>query len=84
MFVIEDEWHAEWIATFALRDDAIMELRRLAVLPWNAMPNLAPCTEWATCGRRYDIVEYDSSATPWREVSREALLDVGASGVSWS
>ena len=39
--------------TFA---DALSELERRANLPWNEPPNLAPCTNWRNCGRRYEII----------------------------
>jgi hypothetical protein len=83
MFVIEDEWHAEWIGEFASRDDAYSELRRLATLPWDEAPNLCPCMSWRTCGRRYHLTEYDTSAGAWRRLSDEALLDVSAEKTAW-
>ena len=74
MFIVEDELHAEPLTgEFASREDAVADLRRLAELPWNAAPNRAPCTNWRNCGRRYDIVEYDASAEPWRELSRPSI-----------
>ncbi|MET1110641.1 MAG: hypothetical protein ABWX67_03850 [Allosphingosinicella sp.] len=83
MFVIEDEWHAEIIGEFASRADAQAELRRLAELPWNAAPNRCPCTSWRTCERRYHLIEYDTSPTPWLQISNDALLDVSSNGVAW-
>lgn len=83
MFVVEDEWHAEHIGEFASRADAHAELRRLADLAWDEAPNLCPCTSWRTCGRRYHVIEYDTSWTPWRRISNDALLDVSAKGKVW-
>lgn len=83
MFVVEDEWHAEHIGEFASRAEANAEVRRLAGLPWDQVPNLCPCMSWSTCGRRYHVAEYDVSSTPWRMVSDEALLDVSAKGIVW-
>ena len=83
MFVIEDEWHAEWIGEYASREEAHAELRRLAKLPWDEAPNLCPCISWRTCGRRYYIIEYDTSPDPWQQLSGEALLEVSAERTAW-
>jgi len=84
MFIIGDERHAEpqegEFATFA---DAMVELRRRAALPWNEPPNVAPCTNWRECGRKYEVIEYDDSAKPWRELRRHAVLEVSALGATW-
>jgi hypothetical protein len=39
MFGVEDEWHAEWIGEYASREAAHEELRRLAELAWDDVPN---------------------------------------------
>jgi len=83
MFVIEDERHAEQIGKFHRLEDAIAELRQRMNMPWDQKPNVAPCTSWATCGRTYEIIEYDTSRTPWLELSRRPMLDVSAGGVHW-
>ena len=85
MFVIEDERHAEpqrgEYATFA---EAVEELKRRATLPWDKPPNVAPCQGWRTCGRAYEIVEYETFCIPWKELQRVPLLEVSASGAKWS
>lgn len=83
MFVIEDEWHAEPVGEFDSRESALAELRRLADLAWSEAPNRCPCMSWRTCGRRYHLIEYDTSRTPWRRIGGDALLDVSAKGVVW-
>jgi hypothetical protein len=83
MFVIEDEAHAEWHGQFRTRQQALAELQRLAALPWDQEPNRAPCTSWKNCSRRYELIEYDDSVTPWRELSRTLLLEISASGTQW-
>lgn len=83
MFVIEDELHAEWQGEFQTRQHAIAELRRRALIPWNEEPNAAPCTSWVTCGRSYELVEYDDSTVPWKQLSRALILEISASGVRW-
>ncbi|PPT19412.1 hypothetical protein LMG19145_00345 [Xanthomonas arboricola pv. fragariae] len=82
-FVIEDESHAEQIGEYASLDDAWAELERLAAIPWDKYPNVAPCTSWQTCGRTYEIIEYETSSRPWQEKRRVAGLDVSVNGVAW-
>ena len=83
MFTIEDEAHAEPQGEFETVEDALAELRRRAAVSWDVAPNVAPCTSWRTCGRRYEIVEYDASQTPWREVRRVLVLEVSVAGAKW-
>jgi hypothetical protein len=83
MYVIEDAIHAEPQGEFSTRDQAIEELERRAAIPWNEAPNIAPCRSWQTCGRHYDLVEYDIAATPWKETKRERILEVSAAEVMW-
>jgi|HubBroStandDraft_5_1064220.scaffolds.fasta_scaffold39334_6 hypothetical protein len=80
LFVIEDELHSEQHGEFPSFIQAIDELRRRAAIPWNQEPNRAPCTSWKTCGRRYEVIEYDNA----EEVRRVSVLEVFASGVKWS
>jgi hypothetical protein len=81
MFIIEDELHAEWIGKYATRVEAVAELQRFAVLAWDEPPNRAPCTSSATCGRNYELVEFDDATLPWRELRREPALKVSKEGV---
>jgi hypothetical protein len=83
MFVIEDEWHAEWIGEFASRDEAHVILRKLAQTPWDQPPNKCPCTSWRTCGRRYHLIEFETSAEPWRRLGDEPVLEVSAARTAW-
>ena len=69
---------------FLSMKDAIAELRRRAAIPWDQEPNVAPCNNWRNCSRRYEVVEYDDHALPWREMRRYPLLKISASGVFWS
>ncbi len=62
---------------------AARELQRLSQLPWDELPNVAPCTGWVTCGRKYEVVEYDTSAQPWHELNRIPALEIDANGVRW-
>ena len=74
MFVVEDEAHSEPQGEYSTLEDAIAELRRRAALPWDEKPNIAPCTPWKSCGRRYEVVEYDAGQTRWRELQRFLVL----------
>jgi len=80
VFVIEDERHSDWMGKFSTRAEAMLELRRLASLPWDDEPNRAPCTNWARCGRSYELVELEG---PWHEVSRKLTLEISANGTRW-
>lgn len=84
MFVIEDEAHAELHGEYASLSEAIAELPRRAAIPWDQPPNVAPCASWRTCGRKYEVVEYDPAETPWRELNRIPTLEISARGVEWS
>ena len=82
MFLIEDELHAEQQdGEFATLEAAIAELRRRAAIPWNEPPNVAPCQSWQTCGRNYEVIEYDASAK--QEVRRIPGLHLSSKGVEW-
>lgn len=83
MFVIEDEIHGELQGEFESLEDAFAELERRAQIPWDQEPNVAPCQSWKSCGRSYEVVEYDVAHTPWREVRRIPALEVRESGVTW-
>lgn len=84
LFVIYDEAHAERCGEFSSLTNALERLRYLAALPWNQNPNLAPCTGWRTCGRRYELVEYAVVTGPWIELKRVPALQVSAKGVVWN
>jgi len=84
VFLIEDEIHSADQGRFATRADALAELKRLALIPWDNEPNLAPCTSWKTCGRDYVVIEYDDSNGGWHELSREMVLRISALGIEWT
>jgi len=82
-FVIEDQWHCEILGSFDSFQAAVDELKRLASIDWDQQPNVAPCISWKTCGRSYEIREYDISVTPWTLLSQVEALEVDANGVRW-
>jgi hypothetical protein len=83
IFIIEDQNHGEQIGEFSTLQGAWEELQRLSTIPWDAKPNVAPCQSWRTCGRDYEIVEYNTAAVPWTPVHRYAGLEVSAKGIVW-
>lgn len=81
-FVILDDSHSEpWGQAYPSREEALAELERRATIPWNVEPNRAPCTNWAKCGRRYLIEEYDDTGSD--QISRVLTLEISAQGVVW-
>ncbi len=84
VFVIEDELYAEWIGEFASRSLAEDELQRIASLPYGRPPNLVPCASFATCRRKYCLIEFEAGEPEWKEVRRDHMLSVSASGAVWA
>ena len=82
-FVVEDQTHAERVGEFRTIAEARAELDRLSRIAWDESPNVAPCQSWRTCGRDYEIIEYETSALPWTETTRFAGLKVSAAGAVW-
>ena len=82
-FVIEDESHSEWIGRFDSLGEAWTEVERRAAILWDQEPNVAPCASWRTCGRTYEIIEFETSNSPWQELQRFSVLNVSATGVVW-
>ena len=85
VFKIEDERHAEpQSGEYLSLAAALAELRRLAEIPWDQPPNAAPCSSSHECGRTYEVVEYDVSVRPWKELRRVTALEIDARGVRWA
>lgn len=84
MFTIEDCLHCESDMNFETFEEAIAELTRRAAVPWDQPPNVAPCASWKTCGRDYQVLEYDVSHTPWKLVRSVPVLSISAKGVEWT
>ena len=82
-FVIEDTTHADWHGEYSSFESALAELNKRADIPWNERPNIAPCTSWKTCGRSYEIIEYDDSKIPWIELNRSFIFEISANGIEW-
>jgi hypothetical protein len=84
-FIIEDESHCEFCGDFDSFEGAVAELRRRAELPWDSDENRAPCVQWRTCGRAYQVIEYDKEHKPWKQLNRtDVLLSVSADGAVWA
>ena len=83
-FQIEDEMHAEPQGDFDTFEEAVTELTRRAKINWDKEPNRCPCTSWKTCGRDYQILEYDCSTKPyWTLLKTTPVLSISAKGVIW-
>lgn len=83
MFVIEDDWHAEPQGEYPDVATAWAELEQRSTIPWDHAPNIAPCVSWRTCGRSYELNEYDTSVLPWGRVRQISVLEIDSKGVRW-
>lgn len=83
VFTIDDELHCEYQGEFLTFDTALLELKRLAEVPWDQVPNRAPCRSWKTCGRLYKIMEFDRSKKPWSLLSQKNVVEISSKGVKW-
>ena len=82
-FFVYDEIHAELQGEFATFEEALQAIRAWAKLPWDAEPNRAPCQQWRTCGRNYEIREYHAAATD-ELIANTEICEIRASGVVWA
>ncbi|HSN30036.1 MAG TPA: hypothetical protein VLT45_27300 [Kofleriaceae bacterium] len=82
-YVIEDDFHAEWVDQHATYEAALARLRQIAATPWRVAPNVTPCST-PECQRTYHLIEYDDTTTPWTRVRGELALKVSAAGVEWA
>ena len=83
IFVIEDNFHAEWCGKFPSFSKAFDELEERAEIPWNSKPNKCPCSNWENCHREYHIIEFDNSVEPWKEIKRIPVMEISSNGVKW-
>ncbi len=84
MFIIEDDFHAEYISEeLGTFDSALSELHRISEIPFGNVPNRPPCANWRNCRRDYHIVEYDDSQVPWILLSNLKVLEISETGVKW-
>ena len=84
MFKIEDEIHAEpQRGEFETFDQAMEELKRRANIAWDMEPNRCPCKSWKTCERQYQIIEYDDTNIPWKELEKRHILTISSKGIQW-
>jgi hypothetical protein len=83
VIALEDNIHCETQGTYQTFEEAIAELKRRALIPWDTPPNQAPCTGWRKCGREYEVIEYETSQVPWRRLRQAVVLHVSPSGNQW-
>ena len=85
MFIIDDDIHCELQdGEYNSFDEALHELKRRSLIPWDEYPNRCPCTSWKTCERNYSIIEYDPSSIPYKEIQKVFVLTISAKGVNWT
>jgi hypothetical protein len=83
-FELRDDLHDETQGHFGSRNEAIAEAARLAALPWNQPPNLAPCASWESCGRNYEVVEFDTSGESRSVLGVTPVVSIDRDGVRWA
>jgi len=84
-FELGDDLDDETQGHFGSRNEAIAEAARLAALPWNQPRNLAPCASWESCGRNYEVVEFDTAGeVAWFFLGVTPVVGIGRDGVRWA
>ncbi|MFZ5858664.1 MAG: hypothetical protein ACOYZ6_17685 [Chloroflexota bacterium] len=84
MCIIYDDLHAEVLSgEFDTFDAALMELRKIAKIPFGDEPNNPPCANWAHCAREYYVHQYDNSLTPLKLMSQTFVLKISATETVW-
>ena len=83
MIYITDDIHCEPRGPYASFEEAIAELRRRASIPWDEEPNCAPCMSWRTCGRNYEVCEYEDGTESSKQLRRVHVLSVSAKRTVW-
>jgi len=51
---------------------------------WNQPPNLAPCASWESCGRNYEVVEFDTSGGSRSVLGVTPVVSIDRDGVRWA
>jgi hypothetical protein len=81
---IVDQIHIDYLpGQFTSLGAVVEEFHRLATVPWDQDPNLAPCTSWRTCGRIWTAGEYKVPGRGARWLD-DIWEEVKANGVTWS
>jgi hypothetical protein len=84
VYAIYDDVHCQLGNEFATLAQSLAELDRLGGLSWNEPPNVAPCSDWASCGRRYRVIELSTDrSAPYSHVPVAPRLCVGYNGIRW-
>ncbi|HEX8463896.1 MAG TPA: hypothetical protein VF627_04695 [Abditibacterium sp.] len=83
MFVINDESHAEWMGEHDTFESALAQIQDWTALVWSQAPNVAPCQSWRTCGRSYEIQQWDNTVKPWTLIESTPIVEIDARGVRW-
>jgi hypothetical protein len=82
-FGIFEDIHCESLGDYVDLEEALAEIERLRERRGMRLPIKAPCKNWKTCGRRYEVFEYDPSKPPPNLVCPVLTLKISAKGVKW-
>jgi hypothetical protein len=82
-FAINDSIHLDQEGTYRSIDAALARLRQLARQPWDAAPNRAPCSSWESCGRDWEILEYEVETIPWQLRETIPAVSISRDAVTW-
>lgn len=77
VFVVEDDFHAEWMGQFPTNEEALDYLANLRADP-TSVENRPPCENWKNCSREYYLIEYDDDVEPWVAIRSEPVFEVRA------
>ena len=83
MFSVYDEAHCEYHGHFATRQEAVDAIISYTQLPWDSPPNRAPCRQWRTCKRNYEIHEW-ADRVHGERLSVRTICRVDSDGVTWA
>lgn len=73
-FLVEDDFHGDWMDTFHSREETLALADRLRADPMHGA-NMPPCDSSRMCCREYNLLEYDDATKPyWTLIRREPLF----------
>ena len=79
-FVVDDQRHCQHIGRFKSYGDAKLAIVGFVSNRWDEEPNRAPCRNWETCGRDYQIIEVD---TDDKFLKATLICKISCDGAIW-